>query len=862
MNYLNLGNRFFVLTIIGYCAALVSCALVVFWLSAPFLRSSQIDHLQDVANQQANAASFMVDEIFDRAEYLARVPVVLDLVTGMTDGTGPVSDQIRAFTTAHLIRAVILDYKSDELYSTGGILGDTQLFMDVEYREGFGRIADRAPGAERTGRVRLRVNPATGETHMLIAVPILINGAMEGAVVLEKSLALETALPGGSRLISRFQHRLEAVLPDVIMAPVSGFPLFVRLGEKAATLAAEESQALKLVIRIMVGLAAVLLIPFLAMSVFGARYLVEPTHALARSRAQMAQQQVLLERQSEELRELAAVAELSRDAITVTDKFGRILWVNHSYVELTGYAQDEVFGKTPGQILKGSLADAGVLRDMRKKINKSEALREEIEIVSKCGRRYWIALSVSPIMDESGKIQRYAAISSDVTERRKVQEALAEAQRETEYRASHDTLTGLPNRRRLDQVLDTEVVQGSAPRTLIRVDLDYFKNVNDTHGHAAGDHVLQYVSDALTQNCRAGDLVARVGGDEFVVLLEPGSTTKDGDALCKRFRAKIRQDILFEGKTCRVGASFGVVSAVDGLVANDELLVAADAALYVSKSKGRNTTTIYTPEIHSDVQNKRRFAMEIERAIAKQEFEPYFQPQVDAKTRQLAGLEALVRWNHPEQGVLAPFAFLPLAEQLSLVPEIDEIVYNKGLLAVQKLNREGFRIPKVSFNVGVKQLENPLLKTIHHEFDLGDTRIAFEVLESVLVEEQASVFAFNIDLLRDRGFLIEVDDFGSGHASVVGLLQLKPDAMKLDQRLIMPLTTDPSATVTVRALVEIGYAQGIEIIAEGVETEEHARILTELGVSTLQGYRFARPMHPEQLRSFLTNLQKWGPSAA
>ena len=303
-------------------------------------------------------------------------------------------------------------------------------------------------------------------------------------------------------------------------------------------------------------------------------------------------------------------------------------------------------------------------------------------------------------------------------------------------------------------------------------------------------------------------------------------------------------------------------SALDGVVDNEGILVGADAALYISKEKGRNTTTLYTPEVHRHVRTKRRSSAEIERAIEKREFEPYFQPQVDAQTRSFAGLEALARWNHPEQGVLLPGAFLPLAEQLSLVPEIDDIVYTKGLVAVQELNEDGFAVPKVSFNVGARQLENPLLRTINQGYDLGETRVAFEVLESVLVEEQSHVFASQIAQLRELGFGVEVDDFGSGHASIVGLMQLRPDVMKLDQRLVTPLDKDKNAATTLRALIEIGKTHGIKVTAEGVESEEHARLLTEFGVDTLQGFCFSKPLPVAQLRVFLRELAQNGRSAA
>lgn len=852
----SLGRRFFLLTAGGFIAALASCVVIVWTLAAPFLSNAQKNSLEEIARQQANTASLILDELFDRAEYLARSPIILDLVNGTQDNLAAVSDHINAFATPSLRVALILDYEGAILFSFDPNPSMQSRFSEAEFREGFSEIQFVAPGSNRPGRLSLRREGADDINHLLISVPIWVAGAVEGAVVMEKVPDFSALRSGGWEVVTEFQLQLMSETETPIFAPVPGQPLFVVLRGSTDEMTAGRSEAFDLVARISLGLSLVLLAPFLAMSVFGAKHLVAPTQALERSRERLQAQQHLLKKQSVELSELAAISQLSSDSIMVTDTEGHIEWVNKAFTEMTGYTEHEVRGRFPQDVLCGPETDPDTLEGLRMARQTGTAARFEILNYRKTKEPFWSALSLSPLQDDTGKVTRYASVSSDITEQRKAVEAVAKAHRETEYQSLHDPLTGLPNRRFLDGVLERDVTATAEKRTLIRVDLDFFKNVNDTHGHAAGDHVLKVVSEILTGNCRPMDLVARVGGDEFVVLLEHGGTTSEANDMCQRFRMEICKDIEFEGKTCRVGASFGVASALDGLVGNNELLVGADAALYLSKAKGRNTTTLYTPEVHTDVLNKRRSATEIEHAIANREFEPYFQPQVDAKTRQFAGLEALARWQHPVQGTLAPAAFLPLAAQLSLVPEIDDIIYEKALVSITSLKQKGFEVPKISFNVGAQQLENSFLRSIHQRFDLGETAVAFEVLESVLVEEQDTSFAFQIDLLRDMGFLIEVDDFGSGHASVVGLMQLRPDAMKLDQRLVMPLGEDPAATITVNALVDIGRSQGIKITAEGVETEEHAHILAELGVDTLQGYHFSQPLPIDKLPDFLEDLRR------
>ncbi|MEM9100125.1 MAG: bifunctional diguanylate cyclase/phosphodiesterase, partial [Pseudomonadota bacterium] len=375
--------------------------------------------------------------------------------------------------------------------------------------------------------------------------------------------------------------------------------------------------------------------------------------------------------------------------------------------------------------------------------------------------------------------------------------------------------------------------------------------VNDTLGHAAGDFVLIEVSRILAELSEDEDLAARVGGDEFVILLGPRKTIEQARTLAEKCLVEIRKDMEFEGRHCRVGASFGIASAASDVVSNPTLLLAADAALYLAKEQGRNTVEVYSQKMHTDVIEKRVLAAEIEEAIADRAFEPYFQPQFDAKTGALAGMEALVRWNHPSRGILTPDVFLPVAYQLSVVDAIDRIVLAKGLQTVQDLNRAGHQVPKISFNVVAKQLEDPEWRRLAKSIAIGSTVISFEVLESVLIEAQSSFFHFEIDRLKEEGFQIEVDDFGSGHASIIGLTQLDPCAMKIDQRLIFPLTEAKSARQMVHAIIEIGKALDIKVTAEGVESAEHAAILAEMGCDTLQGYHFAKPLPASELQQFL-----------
>ncbi|MEM9247681.1 MAG: diguanylate cyclase, partial [Pseudomonadota bacterium] len=474
-------------------------------------------------------------------------------------------------------------------------------------------------------------------------------------------------------------------------------------------------------------------------------------------------------RQTQELTKLAAIAERANDAITVTDPEGIITWVNPAFEALTGYGLDEVEGHKPGAILQGEGTSEEARRQIAQAMFKRVPVRTDILNYRKTGESYWVNLSIAPLTEACGALSGFVALASDITKDRAFVDALEAANDRIIQQARQDPLTELPNRRFIDEVMDAEVTNSDAPRTLVRIDLDHFKNVNDTLGHAAGDFVLRKVADVMRAHVRENDVAARVGGDEFVILLAAGTTEEDAVILTERLRQQIREDMHYEDQTCRIGASFGVASALTGLIPNEDLLKSADAALYVAKAMGRDATHLYTPCVHASVLEKRSLSLEIARGIELGAFEAYFQPQFDAETQVLVGIEALARWRHPTRGVLTPDAFLPVAEQLKLVPEIDRQVINYGLDRMADLNGEGLFVPKISFNAGLAQITNPDLARIVRSKDIGFTRVSLEILESVLLERQDAEFLERINDLRFQDFGIEMDDFGSGHASVISL---------------------------------------------------------------------------------------------
>ncbi|WP_339949183.1 EAL domain-containing protein [uncultured Albimonas sp.] len=473
----------------------------------------------------------------------------------------------------------------------------------------------------------------------------------------------------------------------------------------------------------------------------------------------------------------------------------------------------------------------------------------------------WLRGESVPSVDANGTVTWTGALY-DVTEdvRREGELAAAHARAdamraENERQALQDGLTGLPNRRAYDRAFGARIEaarEGSGPSDaiLVRLDLDHFKTVNDTMGHEAGDRVLRQVAASLRNGLRQADFLARIGGDEFSILLAPGTTPEAAEELVARIHASLDEPVLHDGRPCRFGASFGIAHTEALGETGVELQVFADAALYRAKEGGRSRLEMFTPELHRGILTDRRLAVQIQDAIDRDEFTPFFQPQVRARDRGLHGAEVLLRWRHPHRGLLGPPDFLRVAEQLRLVPRIDRRLMERSREVLDRWAAAGFIAPRLSFNMSAGRIRDPDVVETSRLIGAGPTRIAMELLESTLVEEESDLFRFNLDRIREAGIAIEIDDFGSGHASIVGLTQVAPDALKIDRRLVAPVAENARSRKLIRAILEIAQTLGISTVAEGVETEAQARVLAELGCDVLQGYHFGAPMAEDDFLDF------------
>lgn len=478
---------------------------------------------------------------------------------------------------------------------------------------------------------------------------------------------------------------------------------------------------------------------------------------------------------------------------------------------------------------------------------------------------------------------RVLGVNWDVSADVRLQEELRQAQRETalrneeleaarqrmEHNALHDALTGLPNRRyldqRLEQLIDSQEATGATLRVL-HMDLDRFKEINDTLGHGAGDAILRNVARELEKHESLCDFVARIGGDEFVIVCTRPGTDENYEALGNQLIEAINKPILYNGHECRVGASIGIAQKTEPGLTCEQLLVNADIALYEAKRRGRNRVEHFSDQLRARTINIKTTADAILRSLQDDDFVAYFQPQFDARTLQINGVEALARWRHPEKGILAPNAFLDIADSLNVVAQIDAKILDQALAELARWHSEGLGIEHVSVNISAQRLFEEALLDHLGSLSIKPGSLSFELLESISFDDKADAVAASLDRIRERGISIEIDDFGTGYASILSLIKLSPSRLKIDRQLVAPIVVNPTQRKLISSIIDIGRSFGIGIVAEGVETMEHAAILRDLGCNTLQGYALARPMSPDSFIDFakahvLKSDDRWQRSA-
>lgn len=548
-------------------------------------------------------------------------------------------------------------------------------------------------------------------------------------------------------------------------------------------------------------------------------------------------------------------------AVIEFDLAGNIVNANDNFLALLGYEKPEIVGRHHSIFVSDAEAESAEYRKFWTDLASGAFKLGRFRRLGKGGRPLWIEGAYSVILNADDEPVGVYKIARDVTgevetraelERRRLEYTanLRRAKTEVERQTLTDPLTGLANRRRLDQELERRLRDGDV--VLVSVDLDRFKQINDVLGHEAGDHVLRHVAKTMTEQTRGADLVARVGGDEFVVLFSPETSEAVAVSVAERMLDALLQPVEFKKKRCMFGASFGVATCEAGSVGASEILSYADAALYKAKRTGRQKVEIFTPQLKESVSRDRRLADEFVAALETAQIEPHVQTVHHAEDWSVAGIEVLARWRHPEHGLLAPDGFLHIARQLGMEAELDQKILDAALAELSTLEARGVRVPRVSFNVSASRILAPdFAETLARRIDEDRDRFAFEITETVSYPEHETELAFAVDALRELGFRVDIDDFGMGYASINSLLAITPNAIKIDREIVKPLGQNPRNEKMIALIVEIARVMEVGVTATGVETRDQAEMLRDCGCDALQGFFFSKPMPIAELEPFL-----------
>ncbi|WP_298836780.1 EAL domain-containing protein [uncultured Roseobacter sp.] len=453
---------------------------------------------------------------------------------------------------------------------------------------------------------------------------------------------------------------------------------------------------------------------------------------------------------------------------------------------------------------------------------------------------------------------RYYGVNFDVTADYVRAQQLEAARAELEYESRHDALTGMANRRYLDDFFKALIEQTSAGGARIAVlhfDIDHFKQINDTLGHDAGDATLRHAAQLLQRLLPENALVARVGGDEFVALVPDAPDDDQLSQTADRIIAEMAKPYIYQSQQCNIGTSIGIAVSETGQSLGHSLFIDADIALYQAKKAGRGRRRFFDTAMREEAKRRKNSFDALLAGFDQGEITCHYQPQFDARTLEVTGLEALVRWESSEFGLLMPDEFLGMAEDMGLVSQFDELVLNKALEDIAQWEAAGTLVPKVSVNVSAHRLNDPSLGDRISKLDVPRGRLSFELLESAFLDSKNDVIEQNLRLIEQMGIDIEIDDFGSGHASIVSLLQIAPRKLKIDRLLVQPIVDSDRQRALVETIIQIGRMLEIEVVAEGVETDRHVSILQRLGCGYLQGYALAYPMSAQKTGAFLLERQ-------
>ncbi len=577
-----------------------------------------------------------------------------------------------------------------------------------------------------------------------------------------------------------------------------------------------------------------------------------------RLQARLAAETAALQASQARLTLAASVFANTHEGVTITDTEGTILDVNPAFCDITGYGREEVLGKNP-RILKSGRQDRQFYEAMWASIAGHGFWRGEIWNRRKDGETYPALLTISVVRDERGAISNYVSVFADISQ-------LKQHEWQLERMAHFDALTGIPNRVLLADRMHQTMAQTLRSGALMAVgylDLDNFKPVNDTYGHEAGDRLLVEVTQRLKACLRGGDTIARLGGDEFVLLLAGLSQIGECELVLDRVVTALTVPCNIGGATVKVSASIGITFYPFDDADADTLLRHADQAMYIAKQSGRNRYHLFDAEHDRRARAHHESIGRIEAGLRQQEFVLFYQPKVDMRQGRVVGAEALIRWQHPERGLLSPGEFLPPIEDADLIVDVGNWVIDTVLAQMKAWRAVGLDLA-VSVNIAARHLQRKdfllrLQKMVDaHGGPAVAGRLELEVLETAAVEDTGRVSRL-IEICRGLGISFAIDDFGTGYSSLTYFKALPADTLKIDQSFIRDMLRDPDDLAIVEGVIGLTEVFRRQVVAEGVETVEHGIALLGLGCDLAQGYGIARPMPADAMPEW---VRDWRPDPA
>jgi diguanylate cyclase (GGDEF)-like protein/PAS domain S-box-containing protein len=538
------------------------------------------------------------------------------------------------------------------------------------------------------------------------------------------------------------------------------------------------------------------------------------------------------------------------EAVAVVDLRFCFVSVNPAFSRITGYCEQEVCGVSAG-LLDSPQQPAEFHRRLRESVERSGHWAGELWQRRKDGEEFLSALEINQVCDAQGTRTHFVAVISDITDKKR-------AEQELRYLASYDTLTGLPNRTLLSERLDRAVVRARRNQTRIAVlflDLDRFKDVNDSLGHSAGDRILRSAAARLLATVRESDTVARLGGDEFTVLLEDLHDVAAAEQMAVRILEAFTAPLDLDGRSeLSVSPSIGIALFPDHAELPSDLLKCADTAMYAAKDRGRNTWQLYSELMDSETRRRTAMLSALRRALERDEFHLVFQPRMALSPRRITGFEALLRWESPELGPVPPAHFIPLAEETGLILAIGEWVLLEAMRTLQRWRELGHRDLMMSVNVSVLQflrgrLDDSLRQAVE-EIGLPAATLELEVTESMVMANAEQAIRM-LRELKSIGVSVAIDDFGTGYSSLVYLKRLPIDTLKVDKEFVGDLDSDPDDEAITATIIAMAHSLGLKVVAEGVETAEQLRYLGEHRCDEIQGYWLSRPLRESDCLAFL-----------